>query len=259
MTADDDVRSQHPSPQQRALRLDDIDLDRFLVEADAAMSIGALTEAFRHGVERAGFTRAHYAQLVSMFRRQSAAMGERVLIDLDAASGGPKSLAGLDMGPVVTRKFALLRVHTWQELIAKCDPNAESRTPLDAYRRAGFVDGVTVPVSLHEGDIAAFVFLKAHTIHVLSRPATHKLQFFCQAMHARYSALAPENAGTTLSKREAEVMRLVAVGRTNADIAGELEISVHTVNTLVRRCFAKLGVSNRVEASARIAYLTRGK
>ena len=44
-------------------------------------------------------------------------------------------------------------------------------------------------------------------------------------------------------------MRLVAGGRTNKEIANALNLSTHTVDTLIRRCFSKLGVNNRTEAS----------
>jgi DNA-binding NarL/FixJ family response regulator len=43
-------------------------------------------------------------------------------------------------------------------------------------------------------------------------------------------------------------MRLVARGRSNGEIAGELFLSEATVKTYVTRIFAKLGVRDRVQA-----------
>jgi DNA-binding NarL/FixJ family response regulator len=53
-----------------------------------------------------------------------------------------------------------------------------------------------------------------------------------------------------LSPREREVLRLVAAGRTNRQIADDLAIGAETVKTLMTRTFAKLGVSRRAEAVA---------
>jgi DNA-binding NarL/FixJ family response regulator len=53
-----------------------------------------------------------------------------------------------------------------------------------------------------------------------------------------------------LSPRELEVLRLIATGRSNAQIADELVISQNTVIRHVSNIFAKIGVSNRAQATA---------
>jgi DNA-binding CsgD family transcriptional regulator/pimeloyl-ACP methyl ester carboxylesterase len=57
-----------------------------------------------------------------------------------------------------------------------------------------------------------------------------------------------------LSAREIEVLRLVAAGKSNQQIADELVISLNTVRRHVSNVFDKIGVSNRVEAAQ---YATR--
>jgi len=53
-----------------------------------------------------------------------------------------------------------------------------------------------------------------------------------------------------LTPRELEVLRLVAVGRSNQQIADTLFISKKTASVHVSHILAKLGVSTRVEAAA---------
>jgi ATP/maltotriose-dependent transcriptional regulator MalT len=53
-----------------------------------------------------------------------------------------------------------------------------------------------------------------------------------------------------LTPREAEVLRLVAAGKTNRDIAADLVISEHTVARHLQNMFTKLGVSSRSAATA---------
>ena len=50
-----------------------------------------------------------------------------------------------------------------------------------------------------------------------------------------------------LTKREEDLVRAVADGLSNRDIAGKLNLSEHTVKNYIFRIFEKLGVSNRVE------------
>ena len=53
-----------------------------------------------------------------------------------------------------------------------------------------------------------------------------------------------------LSQREVEVLRLLAAGRSNREIADALCISLNTVATHVRSILAKTGAANRTEAAA---------
>jgi DNA-binding NarL/FixJ family response regulator len=52
---------------------------------------------------------------------------------------------------------------------------------------------------------------------------------------------------TLLTKREGDVVKLLAEGLTNRDIATQLKLSEHTVRNYLFRVFDKLGVSTRVE------------
>jgi len=54
-----------------------------------------------------------------------------------------------------------------------------------------------------------------------------------------------------LTRREYEILRHVAMGRTNPEIATELGLTRNTVKTYLQRTLEKLGARNRVEALAR--------
>jgi DNA-binding NarL/FixJ family response regulator len=67
---------------------------------------------------------------------------------------------------------------------------------------------------------------------------------------ARLARLAGSSRPGGLSRRESEVLRLVATGKTNRAIGTELFISEKTVARHVSNIFTKLGLSSRAEATA---------
>jgi DNA-binding CsgD family transcriptional regulator/tetratricopeptide (TPR) repeat protein len=69
---------------------------------------------------------------------------------------------------------------------------------------------------------------------------------------ARVEALVRPDTREThgLTPRELEVLRLVAAGKTNREVATELVVSEHTVARHVQNIFTKLGVSSRSAATA---------
>jgi DNA-binding CsgD family transcriptional regulator len=83
----------------------------------------------------------------------------------------------------------------------------------------------------------------------LASQAAGKLQALGEPVERRLGRRAAgdlERGG--LSRRELEVLRLVAVGRTNREIAEQLFLSQRTVDMHVRNILAKLGCRSRVEA-----------
>lgn len=71
-----------------------------------------------------------------------------------------------------------------------------------------------------------------------------------EAINARTSGSFTLSNGTSLSARELEVLRLIATGRSNTQIATDLFLSVGTVKTHAHSIATKLGTANRVETVA---------
>ncbi|HET7488876.1 MAG TPA: response regulator transcription factor [Acidimicrobiales bacterium] len=63
----------------------------------------------------------------------------------------------------------------------------------------------------------------------------------------RASAARPAGPGGELSEREVEVLRLVALGNTNTEIAAQLYVSVRTVETHRAHIQQKLGLKGRAD------------
>jgi DNA-binding NarL/FixJ family response regulator len=64
-----------------------------------------------------------------------------------------------------------------------------------------------------------------------------------------YSSLAGVRESVKLTSRELAVMRLIAAGKQNKEIARELALGVPTVKSHIKHIYAKLGVRTRVAAS----------
>ncbi len=77
--------------------------------------------------------------------------------------------------------------------------------------------------------------------------ADHIQKIFA-ALRAETKPAPLESLVEALSERELEVLRLVAVGFSNPEIANQLVLSVATVKTHLNRLYGKLGARNRTEA-----------
>lgn len=94
-------------------------------------------------------------------------------------------------------------------------------------------------------------------VHFAAHPATvagHRVVLFVTldtARHGRYRR-AEANGGRTgsLTKREREVVHLVALGHTSRQIADELHIAHDTARTHVRNAQTKLGARSRAQLVA---------
>jgi LuxR family maltose regulon positive regulatory protein len=101
-------------------------------------------------------------------------------------------------------------------------------------------------------DLLALLVAESDT-HSLPQPFLREL---VQSFHHKptESGSSPADQGglvTPLTERELDVIRLIAAGRRNKEIAAELYVSLETVKKHATHIFDKLGVTNRTAATAR--------
>ncbi len=94
-----------------------------------------------------------------------------------------------------------------------------------------------------ESDLVACVLAAAAGTGVFGGPAL-------DALRNGRAPVAAERPAHDLSPRQVEIMDLVAAGRPNTEIAGELFLAEKTVKNHINHIFARLGVRTRAEAVA---------
>jgi DNA-binding CsgD family transcriptional regulator len=92
------------------------------------------------------------------------------------------------------------------------------------------------------GSARLFVTAQAQFLELGMRPWSHR----AAASKLRRAPSLPDG----LTAREAEILRLVALGMTNKEIAAALVLSVHTVERHVQNAYRKIDVRNRADAAA---------
>ena len=88
------------------------------------------------------------------------------------------------------------------------------------------------------------------SLHGSANEALAAIAGFLDGLGKGAIAPAARTAAPDLSPREAEVLRLLAVGRSNQQIADSLVISLNTVKRHVNSVYAKIGAAGRAEAIA---------
>jgi DNA-binding CsgD family transcriptional regulator len=153
---------------------------------------------------------------------------------LDAAAGTARGAFDLARDDATQALVSLRRAwKLWQALDCPFEAAEVRRLIGRACRAIGDDDGAELAIG---GALAVFEQLGA----------TYEAK--------RTAALLGGRAGTSgLTPREVEVLRLVAAGKSNREIADELTLSVKTVARHLENIFTKLGVSSRTAATA-LAY-----
>ncbi len=159
----------------------------------------------------------------------------------------------------VERAAELVDVHACDVLIVRIDAGTEPRTVYSALRKAQKHHPTLVAVAVVEDDAPAIVeaALAAGVYATIGR--ADGLQ---EVARLAFAGLSEQRAGNgngngnghspvraRLTRREIEILRLVAEGRSNREVAKLLWVTDQTVKFHLANTYRKLGVSNRGEAS----------
>jgi DNA-binding CsgD family transcriptional regulator len=216
---------------------------------------GAMNEA---ALDRASFARLGVEHLPSLVASEFTTLsvcdlrsGRREVFGLPAGALSADERAAFD------RHFTehpLVRYHGYQQ--GRCVQRISDCLPLerfrrgglynDYYRRIGIDHAIALPVCVRDGLLVSFVLNRArrdftdreHALLELLRPHLMRL----------YSRI---HDGRRLSAREAEVLRWVSAGKSDAQIGAILRISARTVQKHLQNVYDKLGVESRTAAAMR--------
>jgi len=124
--------------------------------------------------------------------------------------------------------------------------------------RGEFPDAKIVVLTTYKGDVQILRSLKAGAQGYLLKNTFHKeLVETIRAVHAGRKALSPEasyeiaehSTDDALTPAEISVLRLIAVGKANKQIADQLKITEETVKSRVKNILSKLGANDRTHAA----------
>ena len=163
------------------------------------------------------------------------AVGEVALLDGDPGRAGEQFLAALELLRELELPFeaAQTQVRAGVALGAAGRREQAIERLTDAYRTAR---------RLRAAPLAAKA---AQALADLGEPVERRLG----------RRAAAQLGGPSLTRRETEVLRLVALGRTNREIAKELFLSTRTIDMHVRNILTKLRCRSRTEATRKAADL----
>ena len=124
--------------------------------------------------------------------------------------------------------------------------------------RGEFPDAKIVVLTTYKGDVQILRAMKAGAKGYLLKTTFHKeLVETIRAVHAGKRALSPEASyeiaehatDDALTPAEIAVLRLIAAGNANKQIADQLSITEETVKSRVKSILSKLGANDRTEAA----------
>jgi DNA-binding NarL/FixJ family response regulator len=155
---------------------------------------------------------------------------------------------------------AIQQFRTHRPDVTLMDLQMPEMSGLDAIRAilGEFPDARIIVLTTYAGDVQVLRALKAGAYGYLLKEALHReVLETIRAVHAGKKALSPEISfelaehvsDDQLTPGEVRVLRLIADGKANKEIAARLSLSEETVKWQVRNILSKLGVTDRTQAA----------
>ncbi len=184
----------------------------------------------------------------------------RLLLAQDEAGSALVLLDRLEAAAAAQRRDgSLIEIRALRALaLAVAGDDAEAVTVLAAALRLGGPQGY-VRVFADEGPAMAAVLSRLLAAQRRNRQAAEVPLAYLARLQGAFGAAAggsdlanpPAGLVEPLTRRELEVLDLLATGQSNHDIARDLVVSLDTVKKHVSHLLGKLGAANRTEAVAR--------
>ncbi|MBE9373837.1 response regulator transcription factor [Saccharopolyspora sp. HNM0983] len=220
-------------------------------ELAAACSRTAPPSVRAHGILRQLHRAAPYAAAMISYV-DPADGGHRAL----AASGYSARVADYLLTDFIHRDpgYAAARTHPDRVMCWRMLPGyTRTVSVTEFFRPSGFGEGSSLCLRDGSGH-------QVGALHISVRQGTFPdswLGFLAElrAVFAELSAAAGVRSAAPLTPRETDVLRLLAAGMSNAQIAADLVLSRRTVGTHVEHILRKLGAANRVQVTARAVAL----
>ena len=215
----------------------------------AACGITATDDlSYRREFEHMTLARVLLAKLtrsvIARYRREHVASDQHDVLDLLT-----RLLAAAEAGGRIGSQIEILLLQSLAH--EALDDSGQARIPL---QRA-------LALAEPEGYVRLFADEGAPLARLLEREreAGGGMQTYLQRVHAACAtqltahpaSLALQPAAEPLTAREREVLRLIAEGLSNQELAARLHLSPQTVKVHTRNIYSKLGVASRTQAVAR--------
>ena len=141
---------------------------------------------------------------------------------------------------------------TWREMEKRLPLSEQEKRIMKEGSEAGLYDGIAIPIHGPFGETMIASMASSSGLDNAKEKLPY-LNLLAQQFHtiASSNLLDPISNGPAISltRREAEVLRWVATGKSNWAISEILGISEHGVDFHLRNTFRKLNVNTRISAS----------
>jgi LuxR family maltose regulon positive regulatory protein len=177
--------------------------------------------------------------------QQAVELLDRLLDDAEA-----KARMGSVLDILIVRALAQWRQETHTDALLTLERALILAAPEGFIRR--FVDEGPVMAAMLQAAQARGIAPDYSTRLLAAFPRTEGRGLRTESAEATHAALSPRPSALVepLSARELEVLRLIASGKSNAEVARTLVIAISTVKTHTNSIFSKLQVTSRTQAIA---------
>jgi len=163
------------------------------------------------------------------------------------------------VGEASTGREALQAFRTHRPDVTLMDLQMPDMTGIEAMIaiRGEFPDAKIIMLTTYSGDVQVVRALKAGArAYLLKGDVNRELLATIRAVHAGQKQISPEAASglaehageEELTGREIDVLRLIAAGNANKEIAAQLELAEDTIKRHVTNILSKLGANDRTHA-----------